>query len=51
MTTPISDLFDFLTANTDDFNSLGYWKYLLLLIFYGLVAASLAFAIVHPRAQ
>jgi uncharacterized membrane protein YphA (DoxX/SURF4 family) len=49
MSTPISDLFDFLTANTGDFNSLGYWKYLLLFIFYVLIAASLAFAVVNWR--
>jgi uncharacterized membrane protein YphA (DoxX/SURF4 family) len=49
MTTPLSDIFRFLIADTGDFNSLGLWKYLILLIFYGLVATSLALAIVNWR--
>lgn len=49
MTTPISDIFDFLTANTGDFNALGLWKYLLLLLFYLLAAAGIALAVVNWR--
>ncbi len=40
MTTPITDLFGFLTANTGDYNALGGWKYLILLLFYLLIAAT-----------
>jgi uncharacterized membrane protein YphA (DoxX/SURF4 family) len=49
MTTPISDIYDFLIANTGDYNSLGLWKYLLLLIFYLLAAGGLAFAFINWR--
>jgi uncharacterized membrane protein YphA (DoxX/SURF4 family) len=41
MTNPITDAFSFLTANTGDFNTLGLWKYLILLLFYALLAGSL----------
>ena len=40
MSNPVSDLFAFLTADTGDFNALGLWKYLILLLFYPLLIAS-----------
>jgi uncharacterized membrane protein YphA (DoxX/SURF4 family) len=46
---PFSDTIRFLTANTGDFNSLGAWKYLLLLLFYALLAVSFAAAIRNWR--
>jgi hypothetical protein len=46
---PVSDLFAFLTANTGDFNALGPWKYLILLLFYLLMIASVALLIVNWR--
>ncbi len=49
MSNPFSDLLAFLTANTGDFNALGLWKYLLLLIFYLLMAASVALLFVNWR--
>ena len=49
MSTPISDLFSFLTADTGDFNALGVWKYALLLVFYALLLAGVALAVVNWR--
>ena len=49
MTNPITDAFSFLTANTGDFNALGLWKYLILLLFYALLAGSLWLAVVNWR--
>jgi uncharacterized membrane protein YphA (DoxX/SURF4 family) len=49
MTTPITDLIGFLTANTGDYNNLGGWKYLILLLFYALMAAGLWLAAVNWR--
>ena len=49
MTNPISDAFAFLTASTGDFNALGLWKYLPLLLFYALLAGSLWLAVVNWR--
>jgi len=49
MTNPITDAFSFLTANTGDFNALGLWKYLILLLFYALLAGSLWLAIDNWR--
>ena len=49
MSNPVSDLFAFLTANTGDFNALGPWKYLILLLFYLLMIASVALLIVNWR--
>jgi uncharacterized membrane protein YphA (DoxX/SURF4 family) len=46
---PFSDAIRFLTANTGDFNSLGFWKYLLLLLFYALMAVSIVTAIRNWR--
>jgi hypothetical protein len=47
MTNPITDTLSFLSANTGDFNALGLWKYLILLLFYALLAGSLWFAAVN----
>lgn len=49
MTNPITDAFSFLIANTGDFNALGLWKYLILLLFYALLAASFWLAAVNWR--
>jgi uncharacterized membrane protein YphA (DoxX/SURF4 family) len=49
MSTPVSDLIAFLTADTGDFNALGVWKYLILLLFYLLMAASLWLAVTNWR--
>ena len=49
MTNPITDLIGFLTADTGDYNALGGWKYLLLLLFFALMAASLWLAAVNWR--
>lgn len=49
MTTPVSDIFSFLIADTGDFNALGPWKYFLLLVFYALIIASLALAVINWR--
>jgi uncharacterized membrane protein YphA (DoxX/SURF4 family) len=49
MTNPIVDAISFLTANTGDFNALGVWKYLILLLFYALLAGSLWLAVVNWR--
>ncbi len=49
MTTPLSDLLGFLTADTGDYNALGVWKYLILLLFYGLMAGSLWLAVDNWR--
>ena len=42
---PFSDALRFLSGNTNDFNALGGWKYLLLAILYALLAASVVIAI------
>lgn len=49
MTTPISDLLGFLMADTGDYNALGAWKYLILLLFYALMAGSLYLAVTNWR--
>ena len=49
MTTPISDLIGFLTADTSDYNALGIWKYLILFLFYALMAGSLWFLVANWR--
>jgi uncharacterized membrane protein YphA (DoxX/SURF4 family) len=46
---PVSDLWAFLTADTGDFNALGWWKYLILLVFYLLMIASIVLLIVNWR--
>jgi uncharacterized membrane protein YphA (DoxX/SURF4 family) len=49
MTNPITDAFRFLTADTGDFNALGPWKYLILLLFYALLVGSLWLALANWR--
>ena len=49
MTNPITDLIGFLTADTGDYNALGGWKYVPLLLFYALMAASLWLAVANWR--
>ena len=52
--TPITDLAQFLAAGTNDYNGLGAWKYLILLLFYALMAGSLVLAVINwqeDRAQ
>jgi len=41
---PITDVWKFLTANTDDYLALGGWRFLVLAIFLGLMAASIVLA-------
>jgi len=49
MPNPISDIWDFLIGNTDDHNSLGSWKYLLVGLFLVLIAASIVIAVRNWR--
>jgi uncharacterized membrane protein YphA (DoxX/SURF4 family) len=42
---PFSDFWDFVIGNTEDYNSLGSWKYLLVALFLALVAASIVIAV------
>ena len=49
MTNPISDTLTFLAAKTGDFNALGLWKYLILLLFYALLAGSLWLVVANWR--
>src|SRR5208337_1227461 len=44
---PVSGLFAFLTADTGDFNALGLWKYLILLVSCLLMIASVALLVVN----
>ena len=46
---PFSDIAHFLSADTNDFNALGVWKYLLLALFYALFAGGLATAVANWR--
>jgi uncharacterized membrane protein YphA (DoxX/SURF4 family) len=46
---PVSDLWAFLTADTGDFNALGVWKYLILLVFYLLMIVSVGLLVVNWR--
>ena len=46
---PFADAFNFLVANTNDYNALGLWKYLILAVFYALLAASLVLAVSNWR--
>jgi uncharacterized membrane protein YphA (DoxX/SURF4 family) len=46
---PFSDFWDFLIGNTDDHNALGSWKYLLVVLFVALIAASVAIAVKNWR--
>src|SRR5262245_32940364 len=44
MSNPLTDIWNFLVGNTDDHNALGQWKYLLVVLFLALIAASIAIA-------
>ena len=44
MRNPITDVWQFLTANTGDYLALGAWRFLILAIFYALMVASLVLA-------
>jgi hypothetical protein len=41
---PFLDAWHFLTGNTNDYNALGAWKYLLVALYWGLLFASIAIA-------
>jgi uncharacterized membrane protein YphA (DoxX/SURF4 family) len=41
---PFLDAWHFLTGNTNDYNALGAWKYLLVALYWGLLIASVAIA-------
>jgi uncharacterized membrane protein YphA (DoxX/SURF4 family) len=49
MPTPLSDFWDFVIGNTDDYNALGGWKYLLVALFLALIVASIAIAVKNWR--
>jgi uncharacterized membrane protein YphA (DoxX/SURF4 family) len=42
---PFSDFWNFLIGNTEDYNALGSWKYVLVVLFLALIAASVAIAV------
>ena len=44
MADPFSDFWDFLVGNTDDYNALGAWKYLFVVLFLALIFASVVIA-------
>src|SRR2546430_7818590 len=45
MPNPFSDFCDFVIGNTEDYNALGSWKYLLVALFLALIIASIVIAI------
>jgi hypothetical protein len=45
MSTPITDVWNFLTANTSDYLALGTWRFLVLALFYALLIASVLIAV------
>ena len=45
MANPFSDFWNFVIGNTEDYNALGTWKYLLVVLFVVLIAASITIAI------
>lgn len=49
MSNPLTDLAAFLTADTGDYHALGAARYVVLVVFYALVLASLALAVVNLR--
>jgi uncharacterized membrane protein YphA (DoxX/SURF4 family) len=49
MPNPLSDTWDFLIGNTDDYNALGLWKYLLVALFLALIVASIVIAVRNWR--
>lgn len=51
MSSPLTDVAAFLTADTGDFNALGAAKYVILIYFYGLLIASLVLVVVNLREE
>ena len=49
MPNPFSDFWNFLIGNTEDYNALGSWKYVLVVLFLALIAASVAIAVENWR--
>jgi uncharacterized membrane protein YphA (DoxX/SURF4 family) len=49
MPTPLTDFSDFVIGNTDDYNALGGWKYLLVALFLALIVASIGIAVKNWR--
>ncbi len=49
MSNPLNDLVAFLTADTSDYNALGAARYVILIVFYALMIASLALFVVNFR--
>jgi uncharacterized membrane protein YphA (DoxX/SURF4 family) len=49
MPTPLTDFWDFVIGNTDDYNALGGWKYLLVALFLALIVASIGIAVKNWR--
>jgi uncharacterized membrane protein YphA (DoxX/SURF4 family) len=47
MPNPFSDFWDFLIGNTDDHNVLGAWKYVFIVLFLALLAASIVLAVTN----
>ena len=48
-TNPFTDVLSFLTANTSDYLHQGNWRYLILLVFWVLLLASIAVAFKNWR--
>ena len=46
---PFADFWNFLIGNTEDYNALGSWKYLLVALFLALIVASVAIAVQNWR--
>ena len=49
MSNPVTDLLAFLTGTAGDFGALGGWTFVVMLVFYGLIAGSLWFAVANWR--
>ena len=49
MRNPFTDVWHFLTANTEDYLALGNWRFLVLAYFYALVVASVVLAVRNWR--
>jgi uncharacterized membrane protein YphA (DoxX/SURF4 family) len=45
MPNPFSDIWMFVIGNTEDYNNLGAWKYLFVVLFWALLAATLVLAV------
>lgn len=48
---PFTDIFRFLTGNTNDLNDLGNWRFVLVALFWALLIASVAIAVKNWRAD